>query len=252
LQAFDTPMKKNVIILTHGWTGSSVFTALFGLGGYWLGSETVQKVDYNTFENSDLVALNTDLISKLAVGLNHQQRFAFEDVSRIEQASKTLDLQPYRDFVSRCSENGLWVWKDPRLTWTIRVWARVLDLEKTAFLILTRDEVQAWISSNTRRHVQSFRFTRQYNNGITSSNTRFLEEMHLPFMRASFEDLLLEPQETIARLNDFFALELALDDLRSVYREPLYQKSRNWKDLVLAAAIYAKNYGHRDFRGRST
>lgn len=243
-------MKKNIIILTHGWTGSSVFAALLGRAGYWLGSETVQKRDYNTFENADLVALNQELLAALAPGINYEHRFASEDVARIAQASATLDLQPHRHFLSRCAANGPWLWKDPRLTWTIRVWAKVLDLEQTAFLVLTRDDLQAWISSNQRRHIQSMRFTRQYNHSITRSNLRFLEDLRLPYLKMSFEDLILWPEKALVRLIEFFHLELSMRDLRGVCSIPLRRKSRAWKDFLLAALIYAKNYGERDGRAR--
>jgi hypothetical protein len=243
-------MKKNIIILTHGWSGSSVYAALFGCAGYWLGSETVKKSDYDTFENSDLVGLNKELLRTLAPDIDHEYRFAFEDVSRIEHASETLNLQPYRDFVARASAHTPWLWKDPRLTWTIRVWAKVIALEQTAFLVLTRDDLQGWITANQRRNVQSMRFTQQYNHGITRSNVRFLEDRHLPFLQLSFEDLLLEPEKTIGRINEFFGLELSLSDLHRVCRAPLYRKSRGWKDFVLAALIYAKNFRERDGRAR--
>lgn len=243
-------MKKNIIVLTHGWTGSSVYAALFGCAGYWLGSETVRKSDYDTFENSDLVASNKDLLRTLASDIDHEHRFEFEDVSRIERASDALDLKPYRDFVARSSAHTPWLWKDPRLTWTIRVWAKVLDFEKTAFLVLTRDDLQGWISANQRRHIQSMRFTRDYQKNITQSNVRFLEDRRLPFLQLSFEDLLLEPDKTLGRINEFFGLELSLSDLQRVCRAPLYRKSRGWKDFVLAALIYAKNFRERDGRGR--
>ena len=67
--------RKNVIVLTHGWTGSSIFSALFGEAGYWLGGETVVKPDYDTFENADLVALNNRLLHELAPALNHEHQF---------------------------------------------------------------------------------------------------------------------------------------------------------------------------------
>jgi len=242
-------MKKNVIILTHGWTGSSVFAALFGRAGYWLGSETVQKPDYDTNENADLVAFNRRLLDTLAAGINHEHHFAIEDVHQIERAAEGMDFAPYREFLARCSQNSPWLWKDPRLTWTIRVWAKVLDLERTAFMILTRDDLQAWISANNRRHVQSMRFTREYKHGITSGNVEFLERHGLPYLQASFEDLLLEPEKTLARMNEFYGLELTMDDLRTVYHEPLYRKSRGFKDLVTATLIYLKNYHERDGRG---
>lgn len=244
-------MKKNIIILTHGWSGSSVFSALLGVAGYWVGGETMRNVDYDTYENSELVLLNKTLLQQVAPGLNHEHHFDFGDVVMIERRAAAIDLKPYRDFVLKCGQNGFWLWKDPRLTWTIRVWARVLDLENTAFMVLTRDDLQAWTSANTRRHVQSMQFTRRYNHGITRSNVQFLEEMHLPFQRTSFEDLLLAPEDTLARLNGCFGLDLSMHDLQSVCREPLYRRSRDWRDHLKAALIYAKNYGERDGRGRN-
>ncbi len=242
-------MDKNIIVLTHGWSGSSAFSALLARAGYSLGSETVRKVDYDTHENAELVAHNRGLLLKLAPTLNYQHSFDFRDILMIERAAASLDLRPYRDFVIRCNERGPWLWKDPRLTWTIRIWARVLDLENLAFLVLTRDDLQAWSSANNRRHVQSMRFTRQYNHGITSANVHFLQLMRLPYLRTSFEELLLKPEDTLARLNARFDINLSMGDLKRACREPLYRSSRGWQDHLRAALIYAKNYRERDGRG---
>ena len=244
------PARKNVIVLTHGWTGSSIFSALFGEAGYWLGGETMAKPDYDTFENAGLVALNNRLLHELAPTLNHEHQFSDHDVQKIAARATALDLQPYRNFIAECNQNQPWLWKDPRLTWTIRAWSSVLDLEQTAFLVLTRDPTQAWISANLRRHVQSFAFTRRYNGGITQSNLRFLQERGLPHLHLSFEDLLLSPQDTLARLNAFFKLGLSMAQLHAVCRLPLHRKSRNWKDFMVASLIYMKNFGERDGRGR--
>jgi hypothetical protein len=244
-------MKKNVIVLTHGWTGSSLFAALLARAGYWLGDETMQKTDYDTFENLALVNLNKHLIDTLACDIDHEHRFAFDDVLAIERAAATHDPAPLRDFVSRCSSHGPWLWKDPRLTWTIRVWGNVLDLERTAFLVLTRDDVQAWISTNRRRHIQSMQFTRHYNHGITRANVRFLDDRRLPYLATSLEDLVLAPEPTLARLNAFFELNLSMDDLKAVCKLPLGRKSQDWRAWVVASLIYVKNHGQRDGGTRS-
>ena len=241
---------RNIIILTHGWTGSSVFSALMGRAGCWLGSETVVKSDYDTYENADLVEWNRRLLATLAPDLDHEHHFDPSDVTRIERAAEAMDLAPLRDFVAQCQSRGAFVWKDPRLTWTIRVWARVLDLERTSFLVLTREDLQAWISANTRRHIQSWSYTRRYNHGITESNSVFVRGLGRAVLRMSFEDLLLEPEDTLARLNRAFSLALCLSDLFDVCREPLYRRSRGWADLLRAVAIYAKNLPERDGRGR--
>lgn len=238
-------MNKNLIILTHGWTGSSVFSALAEKTGYWTGSETVKKIDYDTHENTDLVDLNRRLMRELRYDGNHEHEFSFEAVEQLARGACTVDLSPYREFVRRCNQHRPWVWKDPRLTWTIRVWEKVLPMSEVVFMILTRDDTQAWISSNMRRHIQSMRFTREYNHGITSSNVRFLVERSLPYVTFEFEDLLLNPERTLGLFNSFLEVELTMDDLRSVYKYPLKKKSRGLRDRILATLIYLKNYSER-------
>ena len=243
-------MKKNIVVLTHGWSGSSLFASLLRRAGYWIGDDTFKKPDYDTFENADLVAHNRRLFEALAPDVNHEHRFEVEDIERIVERASTLDLEPYRAFVARCDASAPWLWKDPRLTWTIRVWARVLSLDRIAFLILTRNDLQAWISSNERRHIQSMGFTRYYNHGVTRSNLRFLDDHRLPRVCLSFEDLLLAPKATLERMNAFFGTTLSIEDLCAVCSMPLGRKSRDWKAFLRALLIYGKNYPERDGRAR--
>ena len=241
---------NNIVILTHGWTGSSVFAALLGRAGHWLGAETVQKVDYNTHENAGLVDLNRRLLDELAPGINHEHHFSENDVDLIARRAEQMDLAPLRAFVAHCGSHGPWLWKDPRLTWTMQVWNQVIAPAEVSYLILTRETVQAWVSSNLRRHVQSVQFTRDYNDGITRANLRFVQRTGRPYGLLSFEDLLLRPQATLDSLNTTFGTALAMTDLRAVCKQPLHRKSRGVRDFALASLIYLKNYGERDGRGR--
>lgn len=241
---------RNIVVLTHGWTGSSVFAALLGRAGYWLGDSTVRKTDYDTHENSALVERNRELLARLAPGLSHEHRFSDRDVSEIAERAGRIDLAPLREFIESCDSHGTWLWKDPRLTWTIRVWARVMDLQRTAFLLLTREDLQAWISANARRHVQTWRFTRSYNHGITASNRRFVDGVGGHALQLSFEDLLLRPEDTLSRLNEAYRTSMAMADLHAVCREPLYRRSRDVRSLVEAGLVFLKNYDQRDGRAR--
>lgn len=238
-------MKRNVIILTHGWTGSSVFTALLGRANYWAGEATFQKPDYNTHENVELIELNKQLMKEMGFTKDHEHYFDEAEIEKLTKSASELDLTPYKNFVQRCQNNQPWIWKDPRLTWTIRIWAKLLDLDGIAFVILTRDAEQAWISSNLRRHIQTRQFTQKYNSGITKSLEHFLSHQQSNFLSYEFENLLLNPEETLSELNEFLDISLSMEDLRSVYNGPLYQKTRNWKDKLKATAIYLKNYRER-------
>lgn len=241
-------MKKNVIILTHGWTGSSVFAGLLGKAGFNYGDQTYQKSDYDTHENIELVELNKRMMKELGYTGDHEHEFDHENILELSANADKIDLSPYREFIDRCQINKPWLWKDPRLTWTIRVWAKLLSFEDTAFIILTRDDEQAWISSNLRRHIQSKNFTRNYNHGITSSLKHFLNSNDQKYISFEFEDLLLRPEYTINELNTFLGTTLNMSDVESVYRYPLYKKSKNYKDKFKALAIYLKNYNQRDNR----
>lgn len=243
-------MKDNVIILTHGWTGSSVFSGLLGRAGYWVGADTFQKSDYDTFENRDLVQLNNQLLEDL--GFNDSSfEFRVESVEALAEKANSIDLTPYREFLVRAQDNEPWVWKDPALVWTIRVWAKLLDLSKHKFIVLTRDLDQFWISTNLRRHIQSKAYTKRINDGMTASLERFLDEHNQPYLKLMFEDLLQEPQESITALNKHLGVDLTLADLQSVYRYPLYRKTKGLKDRLLATAVYLRNYSSRDRRKRT-
>ncbi len=244
-------MNKNVIVLTHGWTGSSVFTALLGRAGYWHGDQTFQKIDYDTHENAELVALNKRMLVDLGYEGDHERDFVTIGIlEKLVEKSEDIDLAPYREFVEKCQSpsHRPWIWKDPRLTWTIRIWAQILPLDEIAFVILTRDREQAWISSNLRRHIQSRAYTKRYNDEITSSLKHFLQDNNCPFTEFEFEDLQLQPSQTIDALNSYLGVNLSMDDLTSVYTKPLYKKSKNSWDKLVALAIYLKNYGQRDNR----
>lgn len=241
-------MKKNVIILTHGWTGSSVFTGLLGKIGYNYGDQTFQKCDYDTHENLELVELNKQMLKDLGYAGDHEYEFSQDIIDELAEKADKIDLRVYKEFVERCQENRPWIWKDPRLTWTIRIWEKLLSFDETAYIILTRDDEQAWISSNLRRHIQSMEFTRSYNHGITQSLKKFLESHQQKYLEFEFEDLLLRPEYTIEELNRFLDSNLTMDDVKTIYKYPLYKKSKNFKDKLKATAIYLKNYNKRDNR----
>jgi hypothetical protein len=242
--------RRNVIVLTHGWSGSSLLTALLRSMGYWAGGETMAKVDYDTHENSELVAINDRLLGTFSPDLDFEHHFDRREVLAMAGQRPDADVaNRMADFVARCDSHAPWIWKDPRLTWTIRIWEPHLALDRVAFLVLTRDLTQAWITSNLRRHIQSRRFTDDFNGGITRANVEFLEERGLPYFKLSFEDLLLRPADALDGMNRLLGLQMMVDDLERVSTQPLFRKRHGMRDMLFASMIYAKNYRARDARG---
>ena len=238
-------MKKNVIILTNGLSGSSVLAGLIARDGFWLGTETFKKPDYDTFENKRLVDLNLQLFDQVSYEGNYDMVFNAAEIDYFANPRQPIDPSEYREFLNECNEHAPWIWKDPRLWLTIHYWKDLLDLDQIRFINLTRDPMQTWVSVTIRRQIQEFRYLKGYLHGIRDSIRKFFVDTGAEHYEMQFEELLLRPEQTIAKLNSFLDSSLQLSDLQAVYRGELYRKPKGVADIVKAGMIYAKNYGER-------
>jgi hypothetical protein len=239
-------MKKNVVILTSGLSGSSVLTGLIAHGGFWTGDKTFSKPDYETFENQELIDLNGRLFREAEYNGNYAFEVPADAIERIAALYGQLDCAVYRSFVARCDKNQPWVWKDPRLWMTIRFWKNILDTDRCAFILLTRDLNQVWLSALLRRQIVTYRSVRSYENNINQSIVDFFTVNALPYLHITYEDLIANPVEVIDRLNRYVGSTLTVEDLKRLYRGPLYRSPRySLQRRLKAMLIYYKNYSER-------
>ena len=238
-------MKKNVIILTMGLSGSSVLTGLVARAGYWTGHDTFKKKEYDTHENRELIELNSELLKAAGYYKDFTSESSPEAVNRVSSLRGTIDLTVYRNFIDRCNVHHPWIWKDPRLYLTIRFWANLLDLDQIKFVLLARDPLQAWISQQLRRQICTYDYFRRFENSLRRSLVEFLEEHRTSYLVLRYEDLILNPQDALAKLNPHIDASLTVDDLRAIYTGRLYQMPRSHWDLAKAVAVYLKNYSAR-------
>lgn len=239
-------MGKNVIILTSGLSGSSVLTSLIVRAGFWPGDDTHKKQEYDTYENSELVQLNQELLAEAGLGPEHQTKeFSPGAIEKIRSLYGKFDTHPYVQFLKKCEDRRPWIWKDPRLWLTIRFWKNLLDLDDCRFILLTRDHAQSWISTTLKRQIITYKSFKNYEGCIQQSAMDFCEEIKAPYLHARYEDLIFYPARTIDQLNSHLETTLTLDDLKKVYHKPLYKSPRTSFDLVKAVLIYLKNYSSR-------
>jgi hypothetical protein len=244
LNAKGPEMKKNVIILTLGLSGSSVLTGLISRAGYWTGDDTFKK-EYDTYENRELVRLNSELLAAANYRKDYTSEFSWDAVKQVSSLQGKVDLTAYRTFLSQCEAHRPWIWKDPRFYLTIRFWANLLNFDQIKFILLTRDQVQSWISQQLRRQVCTYGYFRRYDNGLRQSLVSFLEENRIAYLVLYYDDLILHPEDALARLNRHIDASLTVDDLKAIYTGQLYRKPRSYWDFAKAVAIYLKNYSER-------
>jgi hypothetical protein len=239
-------MRKNVIILTSGLSGSSVLTGLVARTGCWTGDATFKKQDYDTFENRELIELNLRLFREAGYTGNYLLEFSPETVQNVAALYGKIDDRGFRAFLDKCNRHQPWIWKDPRLWLTIRFWNNLLDIGSCRFLVLTRGAMQSWISSILRRQITTYRYSRAYERKILESAIEFLNQNRLPYLHVTYEGLIMRPAETIQRLNRHLDSGLTVEDLKAVYHKPLYKNPRSsLMKHAKAMLIYAKNYSER-------
>ena len=238
-------MHSNVIVMTAGLAGSSVVTGLLARGGLWTGHETYRKSGYDTFENKRLIELNRSLFAAADFDGRYETEFPGWAVDAIEQRAADIDPEPFVSFVAECTRHEPWVWKDPRLTLTIRAWARWLDLQTVRFVLISREHMQSWISSLRRRSIECFAYHRAYNETVRQSIVEFFESSGVSYLPLVYEDLIVNPEDSIGRLNRFCGTNIDMDDVRAVFSGRLYVRQHGAKSLAKALAIYLKNYRDR-------
>ena len=236
---------KNVIILTGGLAGSSVLTSLLGQAGYWYGDSTVKKTDYDTWENSELVDLNKQMLANIGFDEPWTMTFKPGYIDRVASGLSAIDDTQARSFFDRCDQHNPWVWKDPRLWLTIRFWQRFIDFSSTAFLVIRRELLQSWISTTIRKQIQTRDHLRHYNDGVHRTIIDFVEQNDAQYVDILYEELIVDPESTIRRINAAVNTELSVSDFEKVFRGDLYKKQHGPKSFLRASAIYLKNYSDR-------
>lgn len=237
--------RPNVLILTGGLTGSSALAGLLTASGYWCGEETFKKSDYNTYENSELIRLNRQLMQRVGVGDEYTSVFLPDAIRHIDALRTAEPTDEYASFVSTCDLHRPWVWKDPRLWLTVRFWHPLIDWSRVRVLLLKRDPMQSWISTLQRRQIQTYGYLSRYNEAIQASLRDFLHEKQVQYLQVQYEDLVVTPESELGRIGQFLGTPLTLEHLTSTYTGPLRRKPKSWRDGIEAGLIFLKNYGER-------
>jgi hypothetical protein len=211
-------LKSNVIILTGGLSGSSILAGLISKKGYWLGDRT-EKINYQTYENSELVRLNINLFREAGYSWHDVMEIPPPSVNDLYRLSLKPGIDKYIEFVQKCNDNQPWLWKDPRLSYTIFFWREFLNIGKCKFILMSRDIRQSWTGIVLRGKTPiSFKNMRIVEQNCIRSSRKFLKKEEISFLDITFEDLILEPEKMVNLISKYLAIDLSLNELESIYK----------------------------------
>lgn len=230
-------------------SGTSLAASIFANKEYYVASSKnteLQTADrYNPsgyWEANSLLSLNKDILK--AVGFKHDNTWFYDPISE-QQTADIHELTPdqeHKDFVSNYDKNSPWLWKDPRLCYTLAYWWPLLNKETTAVLLVTREHKE--IINSFKRIADDWQTTipmddNHIENRIQqhiASAMAILKKYDIPYIEIDYADYNQRPAETAEKLSQYFNVQLTKDDLG--YKNKANHSSLQGRVIHLVNRIY--------------
>ena len=219
-------MKDNIIIMGPGRTGSSILAGIISQAGYYLNADQLQKRMFypgGDYENPELVKLNKSLLLKSGYGAEKVVSFREVDIDFMNKFAQSTNINEYEAFIGNCNDNSPWLWKDPRLTFTIYFWRNFINLQKIKFIFITRDQEQVFRSHSkygiyyTKKEVyQRYAYQEQTANDCFSFQG--IEPLHLKYAE------IWQKEHLLTKLNNFLGTDLTLVQYDNIVKSNLIKK----------------------------
>jgi hypothetical protein len=217
-------MPKNVLVVGVPRSGTSMTSYVFASQGYFAATDPESELrggDENNptgyWEAAGLIEANVDVFK--AVGYPNHNTWLFDAITadQAERIAAVTPIDNHKDLVERYNANSPWIWKDPRLCYTLAYWWPLLNHKTTAVLLLTRNAEHVfksflrmgWRKSATDHDEVVARLAAHI-----SAAEHAIRELHIPHIEVAYEDFESKPEETARKISDFFGLTLASQDLK--------------------------------------
>jgi len=215
---------KNTIVIGMPRSGTSMTAAIFARQGYFLAEDEDEELrpgDENNpegyFEAASLVERNVHLFRR--VGYTAHNTWLFQPITD-DQADQlqTLELtHTDRQFVSTYEQHSPWLWKDPRLCYTLGYWWPLLNPETTRVLVLRRRPEETWNSFlrldwrefNEEARVDVYQ---RINHHLTTA-METIERLSIPHIVVHYDEYSESPMAVANRINTCMGLQLDIEAL---------------------------------------
>lgn len=217
-------MPKNVLIVGMPRSGTSLSANVFVNQGYFVSEDSDSQLRHSDihnpfgyFEAEMLIENNVDIFK--AAGFPHHNTWKFDAITD-EQANKIDTVAPiahHMEFIKSQNARSPWVWKDPRLCYTLAYWWKLVDQRNTAILLLTRnkeDIYQSFVRVGWRKDGPQVR-DEVYKR--IEAHWKFAEDTvnkyNIPHIKVDYSEYIDSANSVAKKISQFFDLELGADDL---------------------------------------
>lgn len=215
---------KNTIVIGMPRSGTSMTAAIFARQGYFLAEDTDEELrpgDENNpegyFEAAGLVERNVHLFRRVGYTAHNSWLFQAITDQQADQLHTLERTQTDRQFVSTYEQHSPWLWKDPRLCYTLGYWWPLLNPETTRVLVLRRRPEETWKSFvrldwrefNEEARVDVYQ---RINHHLTAA-MKTIERLSIPHIVVHYDEYSESPMAAVTRINTCMGLHLDVDAL---------------------------------------
>jgi len=217
-------MPKNAIVIGMPRSGTSMVTNIFAQSGFFAAEDEANDLraadEFNPsgyWEAEDLIHANNEIFN--AVGYAPHNTWLKEPISKM-QAKNISQLTPSEDhiqLVKKYNNAQPWVWKDPRLCYTIGYWWPLLDHSNTRVIFLKRDPKQIyssflrlnWRDNGSEAHEDVMKRIEDHLSNAAES----IAQLSIPHIEVNYSDFGERAKQTSNKVGEFFEIDLSSNDL---------------------------------------
>ncbi|MCH9695850.1 MAG: sulfotransferase [Gammaproteobacteria bacterium] len=217
-------MRKNVVVVGMPRSGTSLTASIFANQGYFLAEDSESELREGDSDNPDgyfearsLVEANARILDR--AGYAHHNTWLYEAIGEDEANAigKLEHLQEDRDLLKTYDESAPWVWKDPRLCYTLAYWWPLFDHSTTRVLLARRSPDQIWNSfvrlgwreDSTANKDDVYG---RISNHLSAAKST-IELLEIPFIEIDYSEYASQPKAVSARINACMSTDTTPADL---------------------------------------
>jgi len=217
-------MPKNAIVIGMPRSGTSMLTNIFAQSGFFAAEDEANDLraadEFNPsgyWEAEDLINANNEIFN--AVGYEPHNTWLKEPISKT-QARNILQLTASKEhiqLVKKYNSTQPWVWKDPRLCYTIGYWWPLLDHSNTRVIFLKRDPKQiysSFIRLNWRERGQDGLddVMKRIDDHLSNAEESIIR-FSIPHIEVNYSDFGVHAERISNKIGEFFEINLSSSDL---------------------------------------
>lgn len=242
---------KNVIILGAGRTGSSFLSGLISHNRYYIEKEGIEERFYypdGDYENPELKELNKKILWDSGYKYPKAMTAIPVDIEEIKELrDSTQSKAIYKDFLKKLNNNSPWLWKDPRLCFTIHFWDPLLDHENIMFIKITRDPYLVFRSHSKKIVLGSLKDIVQTYHQENVSVDAYLSDNQIPFLNIDYSDL--KDPSIVHKINGFLGSNITEKDYKFIKRDVKKKKETDLQFNIRYAFERTKLYIKEKIKG---